>query len=91
MRETRPHRSNMNTEMSTENRGSILAWERGPRASECYGDSSPGNVGRPGRNAFQEPAEFIVGPHGRVGGGDPMNTNDLDGDFDAGPWDDAIQ
>ena len=91
MREAKPHRSTMKTEMDTDNRGTILAWERGARGSGQYGDSSPGNAGRPGRNAFQEPAEFIVGPHGRVGGNDPMNTNDLDGDFDAGPWDDSIQ
>ena len=87
----RTRRSNMSPEMSTENRGTILAWERGPRASNRWGDSSPGNAGRPGRNSFIEPAEFITGPHGRVGGNDPLNTNDCDGDFDAGPWDDTIQ
>ena len=91
MREAKPHRSNMDTKMSTTNRGTILPWERGPRASKNEWDSSPGNVGRPGRNAFIEPADFIVGPHGRVGGNDPLNTNDLDGDFDAGPWEDDIE
>jgi hypothetical protein len=80
----------MKTEMSTTNRGTILPWERGNRASMNEGDSSPGNVGRPGRNAFIEPAEFIVGSHGRIGGNDPDNANDLDGDFDAGPWEDPI-
>ena len=84
MREAKPHRSNMGTEMSTTNRGTILPWERGTRAGEV-----PGNAGRPGRNAFLEPAEFIVGSHGRIGGNDPMNTNDADGDFDAGPWGDS--
>lgn len=91
MREARPHRSNMKTDMSTTNRGTILAWERGARASSQYGDSSPGNAGRPGRNAFIEPEDVVIGPNGRVGGNDPDNTNDLDGDFDAGPWDDLIQ
>lgn len=76
MREARPHRSNMDTEMSTTNRGQILAWERGPRAGEI-----PGNAGRPGRNAFLEPEDVIIGPNGRVGGGDPFNTNDWDGGF----------
>jgi len=69
-------RNSINYEMDTENRGSILAWERGPRAGEI-----PGNAGRPGRNAFLEPAEFTPGPNGRVGGNDPMNTNDWDGCF----------
>ena len=86
--EVRRTRRSMSTEMSTTNRGTILAWERGSRASRCFGDSSPGNAGRGGRNAFQEPDHFITGPHGRVGGNDPLNTNDIDGDFDAGPWDD---
>ena len=87
---THKHRSNMHSDLSTTNRGTILPWERGPRASDELGDSSPGNAGRPGRNAFIEPAEFITGPHGLIGGNDPNNTNDLDGDFDAGPWDDAL-
>lgn len=70
------NRASMSHEMETENRGVILAAERGNRAMP------PGNAGRAGRNAFQEPDSFQVGPHGRVGGNDPMNTNDWDGDFD---------
>lgn len=69
--------------MSTTNRGSILPAERAERAWP------PGRGGRKGRNAFQEPDSFMPGDQGRVGGGDPRNTNDLDGDFDAGPWGDA--
>lgn len=71
----------MSHEMATTNRGTVLPAERGSRAF------LPGNAGRPGRNAFIEPDSFIVGSHGRLGGNDPMNTNDMDGDFDAGPWD----
>ena len=48
----------------------------------------PGNAGMPGRNAFEEPGDIEFGPNGRVGGGDPMNANDCDGDFDAGPFED---
>lgn len=83
MREARPHRSNMDPELSTSNRGAILPAERMERAWP------PGRGGRKGRNAFQEPDHFIVGSHGEVGGNDYMNTNDLDGDFDAGPWGDS--
>jgi hypothetical protein len=75
MREARPHRSNMDTEMSTSNRGQILAWERGNRAWP------PGDGGGTGRNSFLEPEDVVIGPNGRVGGGDPMNTNDPDGCF----------
>lgn len=80
MREARPHTSNMSPEMSTENVGTILPAERGARAWP------PGNGGRKGRNAFIEPDQFITGPGGYVGGGDCDNANDMDGDFDAGPW-----
>lgn len=80
MREARPHTSTMHTDMATENRGTILAWERGNRGWP------PGDAGRPGRNAFVEPEDVQIGPNGRVGGGDPNNVNDMDGDFDAGPY-----
>lgn len=70
-------------ELSTTNRGTILPAERMERAWP------PGRGGLKGRNAFQEPDHFIVGSHGDIGGGDPLNTNDLDGDFDAGPWGDS--
>lgn len=73
-------RNSINTEMSTDNVGVILPAERASRAWP------PGNGGRAGRNAFLEPSDFTPGPNGRVGGGDPDNTNDMDGDFDAGPW-----
>lgn len=82
MKEAHPHTSAVTHEMSTKNRGQILPAERSERAWP------PGRGGLAGRNAFQEPAEFTTGPNGHVGGGDPNNTNDLDGDFDAGPWDD---
>lgn len=78
MREARPHTSNMNTEMDTDNRGSILAWERGNRGWP------PGNAGRPGRNAFLEPDDVVLGPNGRVGGGDPYNVEGFDGEFEGG-------
>ena len=82
VREARSHRSNMDPEMSTKGRGSILPAERAERAWP------PGRGGLKGRNAFQEPDHFIVGDHGYVGGNDPLNSNDLDGDWDAGPWGD---
>ncbi len=63
-------------------RGSILPNERMERGYP------PGRGrGLASRNAFLEPDHFIVGSHGEVGGNDPCNTNDLDGDFDGGPWD----
>jgi hypothetical protein len=74
------NKASMSHDMSTENRGTILDASRGARAFP------PGNGGRHGRNAFIEPEDFTTGPNGMVGGGDPMNTNDMDGDFDAGPW-----
>jgi hypothetical protein len=65
-------------------RGTVLPNERMERAWP------PGRGGRKGRNAFQEPDRFIVGSHGEVGGNDYLNnTNDLDGDFDGGPWSDS--
>ena len=75
------NKASISHEMSTTNVGEILSAERASRAWP------PGNGGRHGRNSFQEPAEFMPGPGGMVGGGDACNSNDLDGDFDAGPWD----
>jgi hypothetical protein len=77
------NKASVSHDMSTTNRGSILPSERAERAWP------PGRGGLKGRNAFQEPEDFIVGSHGCIGGGDPRNTNDLDGDFDGGPWDDG--
>jgi hypothetical protein len=59
MKEARPHRSNMTSEMSTENVGEILpqAW------------SVNATAGRRGRAAFREPTEFTSGPNGDVGVG----------------------
>jgi hypothetical protein len=76
-------RNSINYEMSTTNRGSILPAERAERAWP------PGRGGRKGRNAFQEPSEYMVGDNGDVGGSCAWNTNDLDGDFDSGPWGDS--
>jgi hypothetical protein len=70
-------------DMATTNRGTILPAERMERAWP------PGRGGLKGRNAFREPAEFIVGSHGEVGGNDMRNTNDLDGDWDADQWGDS--
>ncbi|HVA84906.1 MAG TPA: hypothetical protein VNF73_01180 [Candidatus Saccharimonadales bacterium] len=80
MEYARTHRSTMDPEMSTKNRGVILPAERGSRGYAVAGS------GRASRNAFQEPADFEPGPQGCVGGGDPLNTNDMDGDFDAPPF-----
>lgn len=73
----------MSHKMSTANRGTIM--DTSGRTARGW---PPGNAGRPGRNAFIEPEEMVFGPNGRVGGNDPCNTNDLDGDFDAGPYED---
>lgn len=73
----------MDHELSTTNRGSILPAERAERAWP------PGRGGLKGRNAFQQPAEYTFGDNGMVGGNDARNTNDLDGDFDNGPWGDS--
>jgi hypothetical protein len=83
MKEARPHTSNMHPDMATTNRGSILPAERAERAWP------PGRGGRKGRNAFQQPADFEPGDQGCIGGGNAWNSNDLDGDFDAGPWGDS--
>jgi hypothetical protein len=70
----------MTHEMSTKNRGSILPAERAERAWP------PGRGGLKGRNAFQEPEDIVFGDNGHVGGNCALNTNDLDGDFQTGPW-----
>ena len=77
MREATPHRSNMHTDMSTENRGSILAWETRATAAGLRATRAD-----PGRNAFLEPEDIVLGPNGRVGGGDPDNVEGFDGDFE---------
>jgi len=38
--------------------------------------------GRQARNAFEEPDQIEFGPNGHIGGGDPHNHEDYDGDFD---------
>jgi hypothetical protein len=75
MREAK-NRASMSHDMATTNRGVILPAERGSRGWP------PGNAGRGGRNAFEEPADFESGSHGMIGGNDWDNTNDYDGDFD---------
>jgi hypothetical protein len=62
---------------STDQRGQLLESWRGSRAFP------PGNVGRAGRNASQHPSMW-----NQPGAEDYMNANDMDGDFDAGPFED---
>lgn len=77
----------MNHEMSTKNRGVILPAER-----DRLMDPTGGGGGRRGRNAFQEPEEMVFGSHAPgsdhygVGGENPCNHNDGDGDFDGDPF-----
>lgn len=82
MREAHTHRSAMDVDTMFDGvgRGTVLPNERMNRGYP------PGRGGLAGRNAFQEPDRFIVGSHGSIGGGDIYNVNDLDGDFDNGPW-----
>jgi hypothetical protein len=75
------NRAVVSHEMSTSNRGVINPAER-----DRLMDPTGGNGGRRGRNAFEEPDEIEFGNNGRVGGGDPMNHNEGDGDFDGDPF-----
>ena len=57
----------MDPEMSTENRGQIIDMMRTPSTFKHEYDPI-------GRGSFEEPAEYVVGPHGSsVGGNDPDN------------------
>lgn len=61
------HRSTMDPEMSTTNRGMIIDQMRASRGSKHEASGLD-------RNSFLEPDEFIVGAHGdEVGGNDPEN------------------
>ena len=68
MKNARTHTSTMHPNMSTKNRGTILAAERGTLKGK-------GSDGHNVRNAFEEPADFQGGP----GGTDPCNI--VDGDW----------
>lgn len=82
------NRSPINHEMSTKNRGTILGGGQRDRLMDPTG----GYGGRAGRNAFEEPEEVVFGPHAPgshhygVGGEDPCDHNDGDGDFDGDPF-----
>ena len=80
MKEAFTPRHAVNHEMSTTNRGVILGG--GQRSN----DMRIGRIGRAGRNAAQEPADFEVGCQGYTGVNDPLNTPDWDGDFDDSPF-----
>lgn len=72
------HRPNniVKHDMDTMNQGVILPAERSSRV----GPIPMG--GREARNAFEEPKDIVFGSNGCIGGGDPMNHEDYDGDFD---------
>ena len=82
MREAK-NRAPMSHEMSTDNRGVILAAERSSRV----GPIPMG--GREARNAFEETPDIVFGPNGCLGGNDPMNHEDYDGDFDGTMYEDG--
>lgn len=80
------NRAPINHEMSTKNRGTILAAER-----DRLMDPTGGNGGRRNRNSFEEPDSMMFeshspGHHDGIGGENPCNHNDGDGDFDGDPF-----
>ena len=73
------NRASMSHQMSTSNRGRIIA--SATRGQRGY---PPGNAGVNGANAYEEPEDFIVGSHGMIGVNDPDNVVTYDEDPDMG-------